>query len=89
MIHYMYNPVEAQKSYLILLKDRGTLAAFKSLGVVSLWYFFNEIIYGMNTPTFVLSVGYAVFLAYFTWKPKLARFLRGELRGSEWRDKAD
>lgn len=85
----MYNPDEAKKSYLDLLKDRGIESIFKSLLLTVGWYIFNKYTgQSIESPIFLISA-YFIFLAYFTWKPKLIRFLRGNLRGEEYRNKKD
>ncbi len=85
----MYNPEEAKKSYLSLFKENGVVAGFQSAFAVISWYVFNEYIFDLSTPIFVFIIGFFLFAVYFTWKPKLIRFLRGYLRGTEYRDKAD
>lgn len=85
----MYDPNEAKKSYVTLLKQNGGTAAIQSLFVVIAMYFFNKYMIQQPTPVFVLVVAYLFFCIYHTWKPKLIRFLRGHLRGAEYRDRAD
>lgn len=85
----MYNPDEANKSYSLLFKENGMQATFQSLVFIACWYATNIFIFSTYTPIPILIGGYIFFLVYFTWKPKLIRFLRGVLRGKEFRDKCD
>jgi|TARA_R110000868_G_scaffold244669_4_gene501060 hypothetical protein len=85
----LYDPAEAEKSYLVLLKEQGASSAIKSAVFVVIMYFFNKITYQQETPISTIIAVYFVFCIYFSWKPKLTRFLRGKLRGEEFRNKAD
>lgn len=85
----MYNPNEAKKSYLDLLKNRGIESLFKSLLLIIGWYAFNKYTGQSIESPLLLIFFYFMFLSYFTWKPKLIRFLRGCLRGQAYRNKKD
>lgn len=85
----MYNPNEAKKSYLILLKERGFKAALQSLILVVITYFFNKYLQNYNTPVQQILLLFFFFCAYLTWKPKLIRILRKHLRGKEYMDRSD
>lgn len=85
----MYDPVEAKKSYATLFKQKGHKAAFQSVLLIAAAYVHSVYMFHQNLNTETLVVMYLVSAAYFTWKPKLIRFLRGKLRGEEWRDKKD
>ncbi|HBI22136.1 MAG TPA: hypothetical protein DDY37_06080 [Legionella sp.] len=85
----MYDPNEAKKSYLSLFKDNGASAAVQSGIFVVSWYLFNKYIQNQETPLSYLVPGYFFFCAYFTWKPKFIRFVRGHLRGKKYRDISD
>lgn len=85
----MYSPKEANKSFATLLKEKGLQSALQSAFFVGFYtmmchFFLNEKI---NTP---IMIGvFFFFCAYFTWKPKLIRFLRGMLRGDKYRNTGD
>jgi hypothetical protein len=85
----MYDPADARKSYLQLFNERGFTSAIYSLCLLATWYMFNNLNNGnkLNTPSGIIA--FLFFCIYFTWKPKLIRFLRGHLRGNEYRDKKD
>lgn len=85
----MYDPNEANKSYLTLFKEQGTSAAFQSLLFVISMYLFNKYVAHETTSMPNMVITYILFCMYFCWKPKLIRLLRGSLRGKEFRDKAD
>lgn len=85
----MYDPNEAKKSYLTLLKERGLKAALQSLLVVMATYFFNQSIQHIETPVQNIVLIFIFFCLYFTWKPKLVRILRGYARGKEYMDRSD
>lgn len=85
----MYDPNEAMKSYAILLKEKGVSAAVSSTFLVISMYIFDALTSKQGIPI-VQTIGtFFVSCAYFTWKPKLTRFLRGVLRGNEFRNKRD
>jgi hypothetical protein len=69
----MYDPIEAKKSYLILLRERGISAAIQSIFLIIIWYIFNWLIGENFVSSFTLAIFYFIFLAYYTWKPKLIR----------------
>lgn len=85
----MYDPNEAKKSYLILLKERGLKSALQSLLVLMATYFFNQVIQHIETPVQNIVLIFIFFCIYFTWKPKLVRILRGYARGKEYMDRSD
>lgn len=85
----MYNPNEAKKSYLLLLSEKGASSGIKSALLIIMWYLNNRFVLHQDPPTLILTVDFFIFAAYFTWKYKLIRYLRGGLRGHEYRDKAD
>ena len=85
----MYDPMEAKKTYLALLSEKGAISGLKSALFVIMWYLNNKYILRQEIPTLFLTVGFFIFSAYFTWKPKVIRYIRGVLRGPEYRDKAD
>lgn len=83
----MYSPLEAKKTYATLLRERGVTASWQSAALMASWYFFNVLVHLPPPSSIFLFINYLLAAAYFTWKPKLIRFLRGHLRGKEWRDK--
>jgi hypothetical protein len=85
----MYNPEDAKKSYLFLLQENGLIAGIKSTVFIFSWVFINKFVMDLYTPPYLLFIVFMFFCVYFTWKPKLIRFLRGHLRGEEYRNKAD
>lgn len=85
----MYNPKEAKKSYSILFKERGSLSAFQSVALIIFWFLLSKFILHTSVSIVLLIIGFLIFAIYFTWKSKIIRFLRGALRGNEYRDKAD
>ena len=85
----MYNPNEASKPYLTLLKDKGLSSSIKSALFVIAWYLYNQYQMQQDIPILSMISVYFFFCLYFTFKPKLIRFLRGHLRGEEFRNKAD
>jgi hypothetical protein len=85
----VYDPNEANKSYMTLLKENGVSASFKSVLVVITTVIFNKLALQQETPISNIVLIYFLFCIYFSWRPKLVRFLRGHLRGNEYRNKAD
>lgn len=85
----MYNPHEARKPFFVLLKENGVTASLKSGLFVILLYFFCTYVSQEEVSLSWLLAVYFFFCIYFTWKPKLIRFLRGVLRGKDFRDKSD
>lgn len=85
----MYDPKEANKTYMSLLAQNGASAAVRSAIFVGAWYLYNHLVLQQDLSLIVLLPGYIIFCIFFTWKPKLIRFLRGVLRGSAYRDKSD
>ncbi|MBA2710106.1 MAG: hypothetical protein H0U57_05905 [Tatlockia sp.] len=85
----MYDPREANKLYLTLLKEKGLTAAIQSTVYVVIMYFFNLYFNHIKIPSLPIVIVFLTGCCYYTWKPKLIRFLRGKLRGEEFRDKAD
>ena len=85
----MYNPEEAKKSFPLLFKQNGTAAIFKSMALVIFWYATDSYIFGVTPAITALAIVLFICAVYFTWKPKLIRFLRGHLRGREYRDRTD
>lgn len=85
----MYDPAEANKKYINLLKENGVSSGVKSAVLVIAIYFYNQLIAHQDTSRFNIALIYLFFCIYFTFKPKLIRFLRGHLRGDDFRDKPD
>lgn len=85
----MYDPNEANKTYINLLKEQGMMAGIRSSLLVTMVYFFNEFISKKNTSILNIVAIYFFFFIYFTFKSKFVRFLRGHLRGTEFRNKSD
>jgi hypothetical protein len=85
----MYDPNEANKTYLNLLKEKGTVASIKSALLVMAIYFYNKFVMQQDTHIFNIIFVYIFFCIYFSFKPKFVRFLRGHLRGEEYRNKSD
>lgn len=85
----MYNPFDAKKSYLTLLKEKGLSSAIKSAMLVISWYLFSRITAQQDIPISEIISVYFFFCIYFSFKPKFIRFLRGHLRGEEFRNKSD
>jgi hypothetical protein len=85
----MYDPNEAKKSYLTLLKENGTSAALKSAVVVISSFVFNKVIGQPDMSALNIIIVFFFFCFYYAWKSKLIRFLRGTLRGKEFREKGD
>lgn len=73
----MYDPAEANKSYINLLKDKGVEAGIKSAVFVIAFYFYNKLVTMQDTSTLNIILIYLFFCIYFSFKPKLIRFLRG------------
>lgn len=85
----MYEPKEANKTYMTLLKENGLSAGLKSLFLVLGFYFYNVLIVRLE-PSVANVIGmYFFFCIYFSFKSKFVRFLRGYLRSEEFRNKAD
>ena len=85
----MYDPKEANKSYLTMLKEQGTTSAIKSAMIVIATYVFNKYINQQEMSALNIVMVYFFFCIYFSWKPILIRFLREHVRGKELRDKKD
>ena len=85
----MYDPAEGNKKYINLLKEKGVSSGIKSAALVIAIYFYNQLIAHQDTPRLNITLIYLFFCIYFTFKPKLIRFLRGHLRGDDFRDKPD
>lgn len=85
----VYDPKEANKTYVNLLIEKGAISGMKGAIFVSAWFCYNQYGLNQNTPIPYLILGFFICSAYFTWKPKLIRFLRGILRGEEFRNKSD
>lgn len=85
----MYDPNEANKTYINLLKENGVAASIKSAIIVMATYFFNTLFAQQDTPTVSIVFFYFLFCIYFSFKSKFVRFLRGHLRGKEFRNKPD
>jgi hypothetical protein len=85
----MYDPAEANKTYSNLLKENGIVASIKSALIVMSIYFLNQFIAHQETSTLNIVFVYFFFCIYFSLKPKFVRFLRGHLRGEEFRNKSD
>ena len=76
----IYDPRNAKKSYLTLLKEQGVSASIKSALFVIAMYLFNGFIVHKNTPIVNFVIFYFLFIFYFCWKPKLIGLLTGQLR---------
>lgn len=85
----MYDPDEANKTYLNLLKEKGVISGIKSALLVITIYVFNKLVYQQETSLFNIAFIYFFFCIYFSFKSKLVRFLRGHLRSEEFRNKSD
>lgn len=85
----MYDPREANKTYLNLLKDNGIIACIKSALLVTLLYLFNTFVYQEDMGILNIIGIYLLFCIYFSFKPKLIRLLRGYLRGEQYKNKSD
>ena len=75
----MYDPNEANKSYMNLLKDNGTSAALKSALVVISTYVFNKFTNQPDMSTFNIVLVFFFFCIYYSFKPKFIRFLKDRL----------
>ena len=84
----MYDPDEANKTYINLLKEKGMIASIKSALLVMTIYFFNKLISQQETSGLSIVFVYFFFCIYFSFKSKFVRFLRGHLRGEEFRNKS-
>lgn len=49
----------------------------------------DSYIFGVTPAVPALAIVLFICAFYFTWEPKLIRFLRGYLRAREYRDRAD
>ncbi|BCA93650.1 hypothetical protein TUM19329_00110 [Legionella antarctica] len=85
----MYNPNEANKTYINLLKEKGMVSGLKSTLLVITIYFFNKLVAQQDTSLLNIVFVYFFFCIYFSFKSKFVRFLRGHLRGKEFRNKSD
>ena len=85
----MYDPAEANKTYVNLLREKGVTAGIKSAVFVVAFYFYTKLVTMQDTSTLNIILIYLFFCIYFSFKPKVIRFLRGHLRGDEFRDKSD
>ncbi|BCA97247.1 hypothetical protein TUM19329_36080 (plasmid) [Legionella antarctica] len=85
----MYNPNEANKTYINLLKEKGMVAGIKSALLVITIYFFNKLVAQQDTSLLNITFVYFFFCIYFSFRSKFVRFLRGHLRGKEFRNKSD
>lgn len=75
--------MEQPLSYQALLKKRGVEAALHALLIIGLWMLANN--YLFRTPLhgparYLYVIGFFLFAAYFTWKP---RWLAKSRRESE------
>ena len=85
----MYDPNEANKTYINLLKEKGMVSGIKSALLVITIYFFNKLVAQQDTSLLNIVCVYFFFCIYFSFKSKFVRFLRGHLRGKEFRNKSD
>jgi len=85
----MYDPNEANKTYINLLKEKGMVSGIKSALLVITIYFFNKLVAQQDTSLLNIVFVYFFFCIYFSFKSKFVRFLRGHLRGKEFRNKSD
>lgn len=85
----MYDPNEANKTYLNLLKENGVDSGVKSALLIIVIYIFNKFVYQQDTSLMNIAFIYFFFCIYLSFKPKLVCFLRGHLRGEEFRNKSD
>jgi hypothetical protein len=84
-----YNPNEADKSYIQLLEKNGLYAAVRSLIFIGLWLYVNTYILNVQVSAITYGIGFLFFAGYYTWQPKLIRFLRSYLRSSKPRNKTE
>lgn len=85
----MYDPSEANKTYINLLKEKGVVSSIKSALLVMTIYFFIKLISQEDTSALNIIFVYFFFCIYFSFKSKFIRFLRGHLRGKEFRNRPD
>ena len=85
----MYDPNEANKTYINLLKEKGMVSGLKSALLVITIYFFNKLVAQQDTSLLNIVFVYFFFCIYFSFRSKFVRFLRGHLRGKEFRNKSD
>ena len=85
----MYDPDEANKTYINLLKEKGMVSGLKSALLVIAIYFFNKLVAQQDTSLLNIVFVYFFFCIYFSFRSKFVRFLRGHLRGKEFRNKSD
>ena len=85
----MYDPSEANKTYINLLKEKGVVSSIKSALLVMTIYFFNKLVAQEDTSALNIIFVYFFFCIYFSFKSKFIRFLRGHLRGKEFRNRPD
>jgi len=85
----MYDPDETNKTYINLLKEKGMVSGLKSALLVIAIYFFNKLVAQQDTSLLNIVFVYFFFCIYFSFRSKFVRFLRGHLRGKEFRNKSD
>jgi hypothetical protein len=85
----MYDPIEANETYINLLKEKGMVACMKSALLVITINFFNKLVAQQDTSLLNIAFVYFFFCIYFSFKSKIVRFFRGHLRGEEFRNKSD
>lgn len=61
----MYNPENAKKPYLILLKENGLIAGIKSAALIFFWLFINKFIMNLYTPPSLTFIYIYIFLLIF------------------------
>jgi len=84
-----YNPNEANKSYLDLLKDNGTSAAIKSALIIIATYLFDKLTQQPGMTALDITATFFLFCIYYSWKPKIIRFLRIHLMSAAYKNKSD
>jgi len=83
--------IDRSRSILLGVHDGCYYASIiKSFLLVIIWFVFDR--YVAKPEVLVLAnyfIAFTFFSIYFIWKPKLIRFLRGSLRGEEYKNKKD
>ncbi|MGL6028242.1 MAG: hypothetical protein ACRC0M_00435 [Legionella sp.] len=85
----MYDPNEANKTYLNLLKDKCVVSLLQSALLVIAIYIYNQVVNQQEASILNMALIYIFFFFYFSFKPKVIRFLRGHLGGEEFRNKSE
>lgn len=85
----MYDPKEAEKSYYDLFRKNSFNALLQSMFIIFIWFLISECVLLIKISSIFFYIGFFFSALFFTFKPKLIRFLRGILRGAEYRDRSD